>query len=144
MKRLLVFASAVIPFSSCIKSRAKSIEGTYSVSPYIHDSNNLPVSTFNNSECFVEVQKEKYNKALVIAFFDDSVVFNEELKLSKERYYPATWNLVDLFGTKRVYYGSSYDETRLNCEPNTGTGELSLSFYNDLGMEISLHGNRVE
>ena len=144
MKRLFVFVFAVVLFSSCIKSRAKSIEGTYSVYPSIFDISGHSVFNFDNSECIVEIQKERYNKALVIASFDDSVVFNEELKLSRDRYYPATWNFIGFFGTKRVYYESTDRETSLYCKPNLGTGELYLSFYNDLGMSINLNGNRIE
>ena len=152
MKRLLVFVFAVALFSSCIKSRAKSIEGTYTVTQIsIYDTSGHSESFFDNSEHIVEIQKERNNRALVIASLDDSLVFNEELELSRARSYRHS----GFFGTKQVFYVSLKDkessilpnlnyDTTLYCYPNLETGELTLSFYNDLGMFIRLDGDRIE
>ena len=74
-------------FVSCIKSKAKSIEGTYVVGVRIENSSGMSVGgnvNSDNCDCYVDIQKVKSNKVSVIAYIEDSLIFNQELELKKD------------------------------------------------------------
>tara|TARA_B100001287_G_scaffold84745_1_gene70796 strand:- start:110 stop:544 length:435 start_codon:yes stop_codon:yes gene_type:complete len=140
-------------FVSCIKSKAKSIEGTYTVGVRIENSSGMSVGgnvNSDNFDCYVEIQKVKSNKALVIAYIEDSLIFNQELELKKARDYSLTNNSMrlDPLGDKVVYYGDSSDDVFLYCWPNIKygqyKGELTFHFHNHQGMKVIMHGRRLK
>jgi len=139
-------------FVSCIKSKAKSIEGTYEVGVRIENSSGMSVggALRDNCDCYVEIQKVKSNKALIVAYIEDSLIFNQELKLKKARDHSLSYNSISLdpFGDKVVYYGDSSDDVFLYCWPNIkygqSKGELTFHFHNQQGMKVIMHGRRLK